>query len=118
MGRDDTSPLKRLHGRLQSGLQNDPMGMFNCPWFCTPRLMTLMAMMEYQAESQYLFEKTFDLKFFVPFSQVTQNETRTGKVLPTLNDSVLDQIKNLNLLDTWSLSHFQTSVSQSRVVQW
>ena len=61
--------------------------------------MSYFGLMEYQAESQYLFEKTFNLKFFVPFSQVTQNETRAGKVLPTLNDSVLDQIKNLNSLD-------------------
>ena len=80
------SALKRRQIMLQSAMKN-------------LQAMSYFGLMEYQAESQYLFEKTFDLKFFVPFSQVTQNETRAGKVLPTLNDSVLDQIKNLNSLD-------------------
>lgn len=61
--------------------------------------MTYFGLVEYQAESQYLFEKTFGLKFFVPFTQVTESETKAGEILPTLNNSVLDQIKNLNSLD-------------------
>lgn len=80
------SALKRRQIMLQSAMKN-------------LQAMSYFGLMEYQAESQYLFEKTFDSKFFVPFSQVKQNETRAGKVLPTLNDSVLDQIKNLNSLD-------------------
>lgn len=61
--------------------------------------MSYFGLMEHQAESQYLFEKTFNLKFFKPFPQITQNETRAGKIFPTLNNSVLDQIRNLNSLD-------------------
>lgn len=61
--------------------------------------MTYFGLVEYQAESQYLFEKTFGLTFFKPFTQVTDSETKAGTMLPTLNSTVLDQIRGLNSLD-------------------
>ena len=41
--------------------------------------MTYFGLVEYQAENQYLFEKTFGLKVFVPFTQVTESETKAGR---------------------------------------
>lgn len=80
------SVLKRRKVMLQSAMKN-------------LQKMTYFALMEYQEESQYLFEKTFGLKFFTPFIQLTENETRGGKLLPELNNSALDQIRVLNSLD-------------------
>lgn len=61
--------------------------------------MAYFALMEYQEESQFLFEKTFGLKILTPFRQVGGNETKAGKLFPKLNDSVLQAVKQLNSLD-------------------
>lgn len=61
--------------------------------------MAFFGLTEYQEESQYLFEKTFGLKFVTPFTQLTEDETRAGNILPELNSSQLSQIKMLNSLD-------------------
>lgn len=61
--------------------------------------MPFFGLTEYQEESQYLFEKTFGLKFVTPFTQLTEDETRAGNILPILESSVLSQIKTLNSLD-------------------
>ena len=61
--------------------------------------MAYFALMEYQTESQYLFEKTFGLKFLTPFERIAENETKAGKLLLNLNNSVLEEIKILNFLD-------------------
>lgn len=61
--------------------------------------MPFFGLTEYQEASQYLFEKTFGLKFVTPFTQLPEDETRAGNILPILNSSVLSQIKTLNSLD-------------------
>lgn len=61
--------------------------------------MAYFALMEYQEESQFLFEKTFGLKFLTPFKQVGGNQTKAGKLFPKLNDSVLQAVKHLSSLD-------------------
>lgn len=60
--------------------------------------MAYFAITEYQVESQYLFEKTFGMKFRQPFVQWSSEQTRAGAVvLDSLN---LTRIKELNHLDT------------------
>lgn len=61
--------------------------------------MPFFGLTEYQEASQYLFEKTFGLKFVTPFTQLPEDETRAGNLLPILDSSVLSQIKTLNSLD-------------------
>ena len=80
------SPSKRRKLMLKSAMRN-------------LQEMAYFGLTEYQEESQYLFEKTFGLKFLTPFTQLAEDETRAGTVLPELNSSVLSQIKTLNLQD-------------------
>lgn len=63
------------------------------------REMAFFGLTEYQEESQYLFEKTFGLKFLVPFTQLSESETTAGAALPKLNSSLLAEVKTLNSLD-------------------
>ena len=55
--------------------------------------MAFFGLTEYQEESQYLFEKTFGLKFLTPFTQLAEDETPERTMLPKLNSSVFSQIK-------------------------
>ena len=59
--------------------------------------MAYFALVEYQSESQYLFEKTFGMKFRQPFVQMSVEETRAGAI--TLAAENLTRIQNLNKLD-------------------
>lgn len=61
------------------------------------RQMPFFGILEYQKENQYLFEKTFGLKFIRPFKQ--ENATRAQEVLPSLDSISRDKIKELNALD-------------------
>lgn len=63
------------------------------------REMAFFGLTEYQEESQYLFEKTFGLKFQDPFTQFNLSETTAGTKTPKFNSSMLSQIKALNSLD-------------------
>lgn len=60
--------------------------------------MAYFALVEYQLESQYLFEKTFEMKFRKQFVQVSKDETRAAEVVLGSND--LARIQELNKLDT------------------
>lgn len=81
------SPSKRAKLMLRSAMRN-------------LQEMAFFGLTEYQEESQYLFEKTFGLKFMTPFTQLTDDETRAGILLPKMNgSSALSQIKTLNSLD-------------------
>lgn len=59
--------------------------------------MAYFALLEYQIESQYLFERTFGMKFHQPFVQMSSDDTRAGAV--TLDSLNLTRIKELNHLD-------------------
>lgn len=61
--------------------------------------MAYFGLVEYQQESQYLFEKTFDMKFNKPFKQKDQVETRAADVMTDIEQKHLDQIKKLNSND-------------------
>lgn len=59
--------------------------------------MAYFALVEYQIESQYLFERTFGMKFRQPFVQMGNEETRAGAV--ALDSQDLTRIQELNHLD-------------------
>lgn len=59
--------------------------------------MAYFALVEYQTESQYLFEKTFGMKFRQPFVQMDVEDTRAGSI--TLDAENLTRIQELNQLD-------------------
>lgn len=59
--------------------------------------MAYFALVEYQSESQYLFEKTFGMKFLQPFVQMRVEDTRAGAV--SLDAQNLTRIQKLNQLD-------------------
>ena len=59
--------------------------------------MAYFALTEYQIESQFLFEKTFGIKFIRPFTQTNTEETRSGEV--ALDSLTVDRIKELVSLD-------------------
>jgi len=61
--------------------------------------MAYFGLVEYQEESQYLFEKTFGMKFKKSFKQKDQEETRAADVLTDIEQKHLDQIKKLNTND-------------------
>lgn len=60
--------------------------------------MAYFALVEYQKESQYLFEKTFGMKFRKPFVQVSEEDTVAFGV--GLGDEDLSRVQELNYLDT------------------
>lgn len=60
--------------------------------------MAYFALLEYQLESQYLFERTFGLKFRLPFVQMSREDTRAGAVV--LDAQNLSRVRELNQLDT------------------
>lgn len=80
------SPSKRGKLMLESAMKN----LQEMPFF---------GLTEFQEASQYLFERTFGLKFAAPFTQLSDSQTRAGNALLKLNSSVLGQIKALNSLD-------------------
>lgn len=60
--------------------------------------MAYFALVEYQLESQFLFERTFAMKFRHPFVQMSSEETRAGAVV--LDSKDLVRLRELNRLDT------------------
>lgn len=81
-------PLGRKHGKvmLESAKQN-------------LRSMAYFGLLEYQKESQYLFEKTFALKFKKDFSQRDYNTTFSREARQTLSPRFLLLIRKANRLD-------------------
>ncbi|XP_028401260.1 heparan-sulfate 6-O-sulfotransferase 1-B-like [Dendronephthya gigantea] len=63
------------------------------------RSMAYFGLVEYQRESQYLFEKTFGLKFKKKFSQVPVNETISSKAWALLTPRHLLQTRKVTRLD-------------------
>lgn len=63
------------------------------------RSMAYFGLVEYQRESQYLFEKTFRLKFKKKLTQVPGNETISGETSSTLTTRLLLQIRKVTRLD-------------------
>lgn len=61
--------------------------------------MAYFGLVEYQQESQYLFEKTFGLKFNKPFLQKDQEETRAAEVMTDILQNHLNQIRKLSTND-------------------
>ena len=61
------------------------------------RQMPFFGLVEFQKENQYLFEKTFGIKFIRPFKQ--ENGTHAQEILPHLNDVSREKIRELNALD-------------------
>lgn len=59
--------------------------------------MAYFALVEYQTENQYLFEKTFGMKFVEPFVQLSVEDTRAGAI--TVDAYNLTRIQDLNQLD-------------------
>ncbi|XP_049609106.1 heparan-sulfate 6-O-sulfotransferase 3-B [Syngnathus scovelli] len=59
------------------------------------RNMAFFGLTEYQQKTQYLFERTFDLRFIRPFTQI--NSTRAASV--GINKKVQWRIEGLNALD-------------------
>lgn len=59
--------------------------------------MAYFALMEYQIESQYLFERTFGMEFRQPFVQMSSDETRAGAIV--LDSQNITRIRELNHLD-------------------
>lgn len=59
--------------------------------------MAYFALVEHQTESQYLFEKTFGMKFRHSFVQLSVEETRAGAI--TVDKQNLTRIQELNSLD-------------------
>lgn len=63
------------------------------------RSMAYFGLVEYQRESQYLFERTFGLKFKKKFSQVPVNKTISSETWSTLTTTLLLRIRKVTRLD-------------------
>ena len=63
------------------------------------RSMAYFGLLEYQRESQYLFEKTFGLKFKRNLSQIPANETMSGEAWSEVTTKLLLQIRKATRLD-------------------
>ena len=72
------------------------------------RSMAYFGLLEYQKESQYLFEKTFGLKFKKKFSQVPVNETISGETALTLTTKLTLRIGEVTRLDRQLYSYAKT----------
>lgn len=59
--------------------------------------MAFFAIVEYQEESQFLFEQTFGLRFSLKFEQ--HNQTRASDAMAHVDDTNLPVIKQQNSLD-------------------
>ena len=66
-------------------------------------------MLEYPLQSQFIFEKTFDLTFDQPFQQWDTGFTIEFLKSYKLSDSILNKIKELNSLDV-ALYHYAKSI--------
>ncbi len=73
--------------------------------------MAFFGLTELQAESQYIFQETFNLKFKVNFFQ--HNRDHASKVQDRLPDQVLERIAHLNHLDV-QLYDFAKSIMTQR----
>ena len=72
------------------------------------RSMAYFGLLEYQSESQYLFEKTFGLKFKKNFSQVPVNETISGEASSILALRHMLKIREVTRLDRQLYSYAKT----------
>ena len=72
------------------------------------RSMTYFGLLEYQEESQYLFEKTFGMKFKKNFTQIPINETISGETLSTLTVKLKLRIREVTRLDRQLYSYAKT----------
>ncbi|XP_046854429.1 heparan-sulfate 6-O-sulfotransferase 1-like [Xenia sp. Carnegie-2017] len=70
--------------------------------------MAYFALLEYQRESQYLFEKTFGLQFKRKFFQMPVSETLGGDELLKVSTSELLQIRKVTRLDRQLYSFAKT----------
>lgn len=61
--------------------------------------MTYFALVEYQRESQYLFEKTLGMKFYRPFTQLSAEDTRAGALSANLDPQYVTRLEERNRLD-------------------
>lgn len=61
--------------------------------------MTYFALVEYQRESQYLFEKTLGMKFYRPFTQLSAEDTRAGALSANLDPRYVTRLEERNRLD-------------------
>lgn len=61
--------------------------------------MAYFGLTEYQKESQYLFEKTFGVKFFRPFAQKAEDDTRAADVMTDIEPTDIQRLKKLNIVD-------------------
>ncbi|XP_031560977.1 heparan-sulfate 6-O-sulfotransferase 1-B-like [Actinia tenebrosa] len=61
--------------------------------------MAYFGLTEYQKESQYLFEKTFGVKFFRPFAQKAEDDTRAADVMTDIEPADIQRLKKLNIVD-------------------
>ncbi|XP_001628493.2 heparan-sulfate 6-O-sulfotransferase 1-B [Nematostella vectensis] len=80
------SPRKRGKIILKSAMKN-------------LRNMAYFGLAEYQKESQYLFEKTFGIKFMKPFQQKAEEETRSADAMKSMTQIEKRRTKSLNSLD-------------------
>ena len=72
------------------------------------RSMAYFGLLEYQEESQYLFEKTFGMKFKKNFTQIAINETISGETLSTLTVKLKLRIREVTRLDRQLYSYAKT----------
>ena len=63
------------------------------------RAMAYFGLVEEQVKSQYMFEKTFQVKFRKEFEQFDINETFSAQLLTTLLDDELKRVEAVNYLD-------------------
>lgn len=72
------------------------------------RNLSYFGLVEYQKESQYLFEKTFGLKFKKNFRQITVSDTWSGEARKEVSPKQLLQIRKVNRLDRQLYSYART----------
>ena len=59
--------------------------------------MSFFVLTEYQRNSQYIFEETFNLRFAIPFEQ--HNSTLSMQAFELLSETQKKKIRDINALD-------------------
>ena len=59
--------------------------------------MSFFGLTEYQRNSQYIFEETFNLRFAIPFEQ--HNSTLSMQAFELLSETQKKKIRDINALD-------------------
>lgn len=59
--------------------------------------MSFFGLTEYQKNSQYIFEETFNLRFAIPFEQ--HNSTLSMQAFELLSETQKKKIRDINALD-------------------